>query len=77
MSPDDQATFEKTIHQTLTYYRYQPSLAAAILFTILFFLTTSAHLFQLIQKKNWYFIPLLIGGICKYLRFPPYLLLLL
>lgn len=71
MSPDDRAAFEKAIHGTFAYYRYQPSLAGAIIFTILFSLTTLVHLFQLLRRRTWYFIPLLIGGICKNLLASP------
>ena len=65
MSPDDRAEFERLIHRPFAYYRYEPSLAAAIIFTVLFSLTTFAHLFQLVRNRTWYFIPLLIGGIRK------------
>lgn len=47
-------------------YRYTPSIAAAILFTVLFFLTTAFHLYQLIRNKTWYFIAFVLGGICKW-----------
>ena len=71
MSPEDQAKFETLIHRPFAYYRYEPSLAAAVIFTILFFLTTSAHAFQLLRHRTWYFIPLLIGGIRKRLLLCP------
>ncbi|KAF2676893.1 RTA1-domain-containing protein [Lentithecium fluviatile CBS 122367] len=45
------------------YYRYGPSLEAAIVFVILFSLTTAFHIFQIGKKRTWYFIPLAIGGI--------------
>jgi hypothetical protein len=45
-------------------YRYIPSQVAAIIFVVIFGLTTFAHIFQLIQKRTWYFIPLVIGGLC-------------
>lgn len=47
-------------------YRYYPSQVAAIVFVILFALTTILHIFQLIKKRTWYFIPLVVGGLCKY-----------
>jgi hypothetical protein len=50
-------------------YRYYPSQVAAIIFVVLFGLTTTLHLFQLIKKKTWYFIPLVVGGACKYCLF--------
>lgn len=45
-------------------YRYHPSQVAAIIFVVLFSLTTALHIFQLIRKRTWYFIPLVVGGLC-------------
>jgi hypothetical protein len=47
-------------------YKYIPSALAAILFAVLFALTTSLHAFQLVRWKTWYFIPFLIGGLCMF-----------
>jgi hypothetical protein len=57
--PNDSNTF------TFVLYRYDPTLVGAILFATLFSATTSLHAYQLIKTKTWYFIPFLIGGICK------------
>ncbi|KAJ4988411.1 RTA1 like protein [Stagonosporopsis vannaccii] len=46
-------------------YRYYPSQVAAIIFVVLFALTTMLHIFQLVKKRTWYFIPLVVGGLCK------------
>ncbi|KAF2173032.1 hypothetical protein M409DRAFT_16982 [Zasmidium cellare ATCC 36951] len=46
-------------------YPYDPSEAAAIIFTVLFALTTSLHAFQLISKRTWFMIPFFIGGILE------------
>lgn len=48
------------------YYRYDPSMAAAIIFTILFFFTTMIHLYQFVRTRTWIMIPLLVGGFCIY-----------
>jgi hypothetical protein len=45
------------------YYRYSPSLEAAIVFTILFSITTIYHIFLISKKRTWYFIPLAVGGV--------------
>ncbi|KAG0647859.1 rtm1 [Hyphodiscus hymeniophilus] len=45
------------------YYHYNPSLAAAAIFTVLFSLTSLLHLYQLIRARTWYFIPLVVGAI--------------
>lgn len=47
-------------------YRYDPSLAAAIIFTVLFLVVSLIHTYQLIRTRTWYFIPFTIGGHCTY-----------
>ncbi|KAJ5676811.1 RTA-like protein [Penicillium maclennaniae] len=44
-------------------YGYKPSIAAGVIFIILFALTTAYHILQLTKAKSWYFIPFVIGGI--------------
>ncbi|KAK0615461.1 Protein RTM1 [Lasiodiplodia hormozganensis] len=44
------------------YEHYKPSLAAGAIFTALFSLTTLLHIWQLVQRRTWYFIPFAIGG---------------
>lgn len=46
-------------------YRYYPSIPAASVFIALFAITTAAHLFQIVKKRTWYFIPLLVGGLLE------------
>ena len=46
-------------------YHYNPSKVAAIIFIALFGIATIIHVFQLSRKRTWYFIPFVIGGICK------------
>ncbi|KAK3110177.1 hypothetical protein LTR53_015807 [Teratosphaeriaceae sp. CCFEE 6253] len=47
------------------YYHYSPSLAAAILFAILFGLSTSLHSIQMLRSRTWFLIPFVIGGILE------------
>ncbi|KIM92638.1 hypothetical protein OIDMADRAFT_62378 [Oidiodendron maius Zn] len=44
------------------YYHYSPSMVAAVIFIILFFLATSLHSYQLVRTRTWFVIPLVIGG---------------
>ncbi|OGM50530.1 hypothetical protein ABOM_000888 [Aspergillus bombycis] len=44
------------------YYRYNPSIGAAVLFVILFIAATGIHTYQLVRTRTWYFIPFVIGG---------------
>ncbi|KAH7024191.1 RTA1 like protein-domain-containing protein [Ilyonectria destructans] len=42
-------------------YKYDPSLAAAVIFIVCFGLSGIYHAFQVIRLKSWYFIPFIIG----------------
>lgn len=46
-------------------WTYTPSPAAALVFLILFALLTLWHLIVGIPRRVWYFIPLIIGGLCE------------
>lgn len=45
-------------------WKYVPSLAAAIIFIILFICTTAFHFFKLWKNRARFCIPFAIGGIC-------------
>ncbi|KAK5168099.1 uncharacterized protein LTR77_006667 [Saxophila tyrrhenica] len=45
------------------FYYYHPSMAAAVIFIILFGATTATHFWQLLRSRTWFMIPFLIGGI--------------
>lgn len=47
------------------YYLYNPSTAAAAIFTILFLLESLFHIFQIIRKRTWYFVALIIGALME------------
>ncbi|MCJ1397702.1 hypothetical protein MMC11_000898 [Xylographa trunciseda] len=51
------------------YYRYNPSLAAAIIFIVLFVLISSLHIFRLFQTRTWFFVPLIIGGFFEWVGY--------
>lgn len=46
-------------------YRYEPSLAAAVVFIILFTLSSAHHVYKLARTRTFYFIPLVLGAICE------------
>jgi hypothetical protein len=48
------------------YYHYDPSLAGACVLAILFGASTVWHAYLVAKHRTWYFIPLLVGGICVY-----------
>ncbi|KAJ4989968.1 Protein RTA1-like protein 8 [Stagonosporopsis vannaccii] len=50
-------------------YRYHPSRTAAVIFVVVFALTTVLHAFQVCKRRTWYFIPLVVGGIFEILGY--------
>ncbi|KEF58537.1 uncharacterized protein A1O9_06463 [Exophiala aquamarina CBS 119918] len=58
MSSDTDAHFK--------YYQFEPSLAGASVFAIVFGVLTIWHLVLIAKHRTWYFIPILIGGVCEY-----------
>lgn len=46
-------------------YRYTPSIAAAIIFTVVFFIITALHGIRLWRTRAYFFIPFIIGLLCK------------
>lgn len=53
----------QTSEDVFEFYRYTPSIAAAVIFIILFSTTTALHIYQLIQTRTWSFLPLALGGL--------------
>ncbi|KAI0178010.1 RTA1 like protein-domain-containing protein [Pestalotiopsis sp. NC0098] len=49
----------------VVYYPYLPSKAAALAFVALFAVATLSHIGLMIRYRSWFFIPLVIGGICE------------
>lgn len=45
-------------------YEYYPSMAAAVIFILLFIVVNLLHTYHLIRTRTWFFIPLVIGGWC-------------
>ncbi|KAJ6112075.1 hypothetical protein N7523_008136 [Penicillium sp. IBT 18751x] len=50
---------------TFAFYRYDPSMGGAVLFTILFTGTTFCHIYQLFKNRTWFYIPFVIGGLLE------------
>ncbi|KAK7409088.1 hypothetical protein QQX98_008749 [Neonectria punicea] len=47
------------------HYKYDPSLAAAMIFVVCFGISSLWHAYQIIKLKSYYFIPFLIGCIVE------------
>jgi hypothetical protein len=46
-------------------YHYDPTIAGAVIFVILFLGTTCFHTYQLWRARTWFMVPLVLGGVCK------------
>ncbi|KAL2130770.1 hypothetical protein VTI74DRAFT_5969 [Chaetomium olivicolor] len=42
-------------------YRYDPNLAANVVFSVIFAVAAVGHVFLLVRRKIWYFIPFVVG----------------
>lgn len=51
--------------QEYVFYNYNPSMPAACIFVVIFGLSAILHTWQLARNRTWYFIPFLIGCLCK------------
>jgi len=60
-APGDEMAEEYTFH----LYQYLPSLAAAAVAVVVFAVLTALHAWRMQKAKAYYFVPFLIGGICK------------
>jgi hypothetical protein len=49
----------------IVFFEYLPNKPAAISFVALFGIVTLAHLVFLFIYRAWFFIPFILGGICK------------
>ncbi|KXH63559.1 hypothetical protein CSAL01_06204 [Colletotrichum salicis] len=46
-----------------SFYRFEPSTAAAVFFCVVYVLTTGLHIFQLVRTKTWYMTAFVISGL--------------
>ena len=60
---DTTLTTRDTAVSDFKYFYYEPSIAAAIVFIVLFGLATLAHLFQMFKTRTWFMLPFVIGAI--------------
>lgn len=47
-------------------WKYVPSLPAAVIFLVLFFLATLFHFWKLYRTKAWFCWAFALGGLCMY-----------
>jgi hypothetical protein len=47
------------------FYRYDPSMAAAVIVIVLFLGITFFHSYKLVRTRTWFFIAFALGGHCE------------
>ena len=47
------------------YYHYDPTLAGAVIFILLFTCITLQHAIQALRYRAYFMLPVVIGGFCK------------
>ncbi|KAF7718086.1 Uncharacterized protein PECH_002423 [Penicillium ucsense] len=47
------------------FYYFTPSMAAAVIFTLLFASSSILHLYQLVRTRTWFMIPFCIGAVLE------------
>lgn len=52
---------------TFVLYRYTPSIPAAAIFTAVFIILAIVHTYMAFRYRSKYFIPFIIGLLCKYI----------
>lgn len=57
------STFPYVMAQEFEYWQYRPSLAGAIVATIIFFGLSCFHGWRLFRNRTWFCIPFVVGGI--------------
>lgn len=53
---------------SFVFYAYKPSMAGAVIFVILFAIAALYHIWLLVRNRVWYFIPFVIGCLCKFFQ---------
>ncbi|KAJ9667825.1 hypothetical protein H2201_002011 [Coniosporium apollinis] len=55
--------------RTYALYHYTPSMAAAVIFCILFLLSTILHFVQMFKTKAWFLIAFFLGGLFEFMGY--------
>ncbi|KAL2823808.1 RTA1 like protein-domain-containing protein [Aspergillus cavernicola] len=51
------------------FYRYNPSIGAAVVFTILFIVASGIHTYQVALTRTWFLIPFVLGGYFEWIGY--------
>ncbi|KAI9366991.1 RTA1 like protein-domain-containing protein [Aspergillus egyptiacus] len=50
-------------------YYYDPSMAAAAIFIVLFGIVTALHTYSMFRTRTWFFIPMVLGGYFEFIGY--------
>lgn len=64
-TPPNATEVDQADQSIFKLYHYDPTVAGAVIFVLLFIATTGFHFWQLFKSRCWFLLPLAIGGICK------------
>ncbi|KAK2056282.1 RTA1-domain-containing protein [Colletotrichum caudatum] len=53
------------VNAVWSFYRYEPSKAAAIFFCVAYILATGLHVVQMVRTRTWYMTAFVAGGVCE------------
>ncbi|EME81378.1 uncharacterized protein MYCFIDRAFT_72179 [Pseudocercospora fijiensis CIRAD86] len=62
-------TREENALSGFEYYHYHPSIAAAVVFILLFLATTSLHGYQMFRTRTWFMIAFFTGGCFEFIGY--------
>ncbi|KFY39071.1 hypothetical protein V495_06187 [Pseudogymnoascus sp. VKM F-4514 (FW-929)] len=51
------------------FYHYDPSMVGAVVFVVVFLISTSLHSYQLLQTRAWFMIPMVVGGFFEWIGY--------
>lgn len=57
---------EEQANSDFKLYHYDPSVAAAVVFVLLFLATSIYHVWQMVRSRTWFFLAFIVGGICEH-----------
>lgn len=63
--PRDATEADLAAASSFRLYHYDPTIAGAVIFVLLFSATTAIHFGQLLKSRCWFLLPLAIGGVCE------------
>lgn len=46
------------------YYYYEPAMSAAVIFTLLFGVSTTYHIVAMSRSRTWFMVPFIVGCCC-------------